>query len=87
MWEAEIQNFLSLSIGDRLKESEKIQKAYKDSSDKKPVREFLLALHYELEKDPKANAEALRASARSLSYIDDPSASMKLLLESVILAI
>ncbi len=81
------RRFLNLTIGERLKIVEKMLKAYKDEGDKKPIREFLLALHRELEKDPKVNAEALRASAESLSYIDDTSSSAKLLLENAVLSL
>ncbi len=86
--ESGIKKFLALPIGEKLKETDKIQKAYKDSEgDKGVIRDFLLALHSELEKEPVKNADALRASARSLSYIDDPSSSIKILLESVVLAL
>lgn len=78
--------FLDLPVGKKLKETEKMLKKYKDAGDKKPIRDFLQSIHLELEKDPKKNAEALRTTAKSLSYIDDKSASMKLLLESVVLA-
>ena len=84
---SEIKKFLSLAIGEKMKEVEKMFKKYKEVGDKRPIREFLLSVHLELEKNPEKNAEALRASAKSLSYVDDKSASMKLLLESIVLAL
>jgi DNA polymerase III delta prime subunit len=83
----DIKKFLSLSIGEKLKEVEKLQKQYKDDGDKGIIVEFLKSLHQELLKNPKVNASALRASAKSLSCIDDKSSSVKILLESVILSL
>ncbi|HEY4512245.1 MAG TPA: hypothetical protein VJH63_01135 [Candidatus Paceibacterota bacterium] len=84
--EEKIKKFLDLSIGQKLKEVEKMIKQYKDDGDKKPIRKFLSTIFFELEKNPKENTALLKATAKSLSYIDDKSASVKLLLESVVLA-
>jgi len=83
----EVQKFLKMGMGERLKEVEKILKEQKDTGSKIEARNFLKALILELERSPVENASALCASAQALLYIDDKGASVKLLLESVALAI
>jgi DNA polymerase III delta prime subunit len=81
------KEFINSSLGERMALIEKIVKDQKDSGSKSGIRAFLRALVSELEKEPTKNADALKATAQALLYIDDKGASVKLLLESAALAL
>jgi DNA polymerase III delta prime subunit len=92
--EFDANKFFSLSLGDKVKESERLQKNYKESGSKKEIRSFMRAIHEKLLEEVKSgegnadkHAEALRASAKSILYLDDKSSSVKILLDSLILAL
>lgn len=79
--------FLGLSLSSKMTEVDRIVARFKDSGSRQEARRFLQTLLTELECDPKANLDGIRAIGSALSYIDDKGASLKLLLESVALSV
>lgn len=87
-----VDSFIKMSTGDKMKEVEKMVKDYKDSGNKQEIKQFLLGIHHLLEgrikKGEKGhNLSALKMTAKALDYLDDKSASVKILLESVVLVL
>ncbi len=87
-----VEGFMKMSVGEKLKEIEKMVKDYKDGGNKQTIKQFLLGIHYFLEqkiqKERKGqNLDALKATAKALDYLEDKSSSVKILLESVVLAL
>jgi DNA polymerase III delta prime subunit len=87
-----VDSFIKMSVGEKMKEVERMVKNYKDSGNKQEIKQFLTSIHYYLEEKIKKgekghNLSALNMTARALDYIDDKSASVKILLESVVLSI
>ncbi len=83
-----IEEFINMSIGERIQEIEKMVKDYKDTSDKQSIKNFLLSLHYFFENKLKRendlkNVSILRVTSKALNYLEDKSSSVKILLESV----
>ncbi len=83
----DITNFLSESIAGRMKYVESLVKDYKDSGNKKPIEQFLLALHNHYLAKAQGDTAPLSAIDTALEYINDKSSSVKILLESMVLAI
>lgn len=86
------EEFINMSIGERMEEVERMVKDYKDNGDKRIIKDFILSIHYlfenKLKKDKSSkNSTVLKASSNALNYIDDKSSSVKILLESVVLAL
>jgi DNA polymerase III delta prime subunit len=87
-----VEEFINMSIGEKVEEIEKMVKGYKETNDKQSIKNFLLSLHYVFENklknnnNPK-NVSVLKATAKALDYLDDKSSSVKMLLESVALSI
>lgn len=87
-----VESFMKKSIGEKLKEIEKMVKDYKDGGNKQEIKQFLLGIHYALEQKAQKgnnsqNLAGLKATAKALDYLEDKSASVKILLESVVLSI
>jgi DNA polymerase III delta prime subunit len=87
-----VDSFIKMSLGEKMKEVERMTKGYKDSGNKQEIKQFLTSIHYYLEERIKKgekgnNLSALKMTAKALDYIDDKSASVKILLESVVLSI
>lgn len=87
-----VEGFMKMSVGEKLKEIEKMVKDYKDEGNKQKIKQFLLGIHYFLEERIKkgekgSNLTALKATAKALDYLEDKSSSVKILLESVVLAL
>ncbi|MES2223467.1 MAG: hypothetical protein V4469_00880 [Patescibacteria group bacterium] len=87
-----VDGFMKMSVGEKLKEIEKMVKDYKDGGNKQTIKQFLLGIHYFLEEKVKKgekgnNLVALKATAKALDYLEDKSSSVKILLESVVLAL
>lgn len=78
--------FIAMSLGEKIKEGEKWQKLTKEGGGKSALRRFLLAVRQCLiEKKGKEGLQTLQALDQSLLYLDDKSASVKMLLDNVIL--
>lgn len=88
---ASVEGFMKMSIGEKLKEIERMVKEYKDEGGKQKIKQFLLGIHYLLEQriqkgEKGNNLVALKATAKALDYLEDKSSSVKILLESVVLS-
>lgn len=83
--DSKAKKFLKGSILERTQIIESLVKDQKESSSKEEIRNFLVAIHGILLE--KANPKALSAVAHALLYLDDKGSSVKLLLESVLLAL
>lgn len=88
----DVGDFMKMSVGEKLKEVEKMVKEYKDGGSKQKIKKFLLGILYFLEEKIKKGEKgnelvALKATAKALDYLEDKSASVKILLESVVLSI
>lgn len=81
------QVFLDSNISERLKMVEKMIKDYKDSGSKKEIREFLLSLISAMNKNPDKYRDTLVSTIESLGYLDTKGSSLKILLESVAIAV
>ncbi|MDB5204114.1 MAG: polymerase subunit delta, polymerase subunit delta protein [Candidatus Taylorbacteria bacterium] len=87
-----VDSFMKMPVGEKLKEVEKIVKDYKDGGNKQVIKQFLLGIHYFLEEKIRKSGKgndlvALKATAKALDYLEDKSSSVKILLESVVLAL
>jgi DNA polymerase III delta prime subunit len=83
----EAEKFIKMAISERLLFVETLVKEQKEEGSKVKIRSLLQGIIRELEKDSDKKGAALKAACDALLYIDDKGASMKLLLESVALAI
>ncbi len=86
----EARKFIKLPIGERMSFIEKMVKDQKDSGSKSEIRSFLHSLRAEIigeGRESSLNLGALEAVDRALLYIDDKGSAVKMLLESVALAL
>ena len=88
----EVDNFLEKSVTAKMETVEAMLKEYKDVGNKFKIKSFLLTLHSKLEAmvmedNTIKNKNALQVVETALEYIDDKSASVKILLESVVLGV
>jgi len=86
------EDFMVKTAGEKMKEVEKMIKDYKDEGNKQKIKQFLLGIHYALEQkiqkgDKGNNLIVLKATSKALDYLEDKSSSVKILLESVVLAL
>jgi DNA polymerase III delta prime subunit len=76
------------TVGQKLKDIEGLVKNIKDGKSEKGIaREIVKKMIVELEKDVKKNAVALKTLQKVDDYLGDTSASVKLLLEKVVLSL
>lgn len=80
-------NFLKLSITERIRRIEILVKNQKETGSKAEIRSFLLSLRYELTRTGEGSQTTLKALHRAIEYLDDKGSSVKILLESVALAL
>lgn len=86
------KKFFEGSIKERMDQVEAFVKEYKDSGSKENIKQFLLGVHGVLEekisqKTSSGDVEALEVVDRALTYLEDKSSSVKILLESVAIAL
>ncbi len=87
-----VESFMKKSVGEKMKEIERIVKESKDDGSKQEIKHFLLGIHsFLLQRVKKGengdNLVALKATLKALDYLEDKSSSTKLLLESVVLVL